>query len=330
MVVTSGADHWLHCVNYAFCEIQGKEAPELLGHPISEFIPQSIVDGLLDRIYLGAETGTLDALNSKDHARGLAYTAWSIAASDTTANGLVITIEDCEGEQCVCCSHGQANDEMREINEKLVISSVRQHELTELVAQAEVRLRDYAVILECQNAALESANATLQELATTDSLTGLKNARVFQHRMQEEVERSNRYRLPLSLILMDVDYFKQFNDAFGHPAGDLVLEEIGRILQSCARPSDCVARYGGEEFALILPQTDAEGASQVAERIRAAIHDTPWEKRPITASFGIAAMPNGGQPADVLTAFADKALYRAKATGRDCVCLHSHDSSADL
>ena len=112
--------------------------------------------------------------------------------------------------------------------------------------------------LEQQKAELEAANAHLEALATTDGLTRLKNHGAFQDRLREEYERGVRYHSPLSVVLLDVDRFKHFNDTYGHPAGDTVLKQVADILQREARSTDVVARYGGEEFVVLLPETDAE------------------------------------------------------------------------
>jgi len=185
--------------------------------------------------------------------------------------------------------------------------------------QDEERLRAYAVVLEFQKNELEKANAALEELATTDGLTGLSNHRAFQERLAEEVGRAARYGTPLSVILLDVDHFKQYNDAFGHPVGDEVLKAVARVLGQNAREADIVARYGGEEFVLILPQTNLDGAAQIAERLRAAVEGHEWPKRAVTASFGVADLRLGEQSGTNLIARADGALYESKRTGRNRV-----------
>jgi diguanylate cyclase (GGDEF)-like protein/PAS domain S-box-containing protein len=166
---------------------------------------------------------------------------------------------------------------------------------------------------------LFEANKLLETLATTDSLTGLKNHRAFQQRLALDFERSIRYRTPLSLLLLDVDKFKQYNDTFGHPAGDEVLKKVAQILQSIARNTDIVARYGGEEFVIVLPETDDEGAAEAAERIREAIAGADWDKRIITASIGAASLRINTASPYMLIEEADKALYMSKEFGRNCV-----------
>lgn len=195
------------------------------------------------------------------------------------------------------------------------------HDLTEQ-KRAEQRIHDYAVILEFQKQELEQANRELCDLATTDGLTGLKNHRAFQERLAAEYETAERHQTPLSLLLLDVDHFKQFNDTFGHPAGDAVLKQVARLLERTMRDCDLVARYGGEEFVVILPQTDQAGALRAAERCRLAVSGSDWSLRPVTASFGAATLSLNCGGSDALIAAADRALYAAKANGRNQV-LHA-------
>lgn len=185
--------------------------------------------------------------------------------------------------------------------------------------RAEETIRDHAVVLEFQKQALEKANAKLEALATTDGLTGLKNHRAFQERLVMEMERARRYGFPLSVVLLDVDHFKGYNDSYGHPAGDAVLRTVAACLQASIREADQVARYGGEEFALILPHTQADAAFLVAERCRRAIETAAWPTRSVTASSGVATLaPALTGPADLIVA-ADQALYRSKREGRNRV-----------
>ncbi|BDI33959.1 diguanylate cyclase [Capsulimonas corticalis] len=189
--------------------------------------------------------------------------------------------------------------------------------------ESEQRLQEYMVVLEFQRNELEKANTELEALATTDGLTGLKNHRAFQECLTEEVNRASRYGQALSLVLMDVDNFKQFNDAHGHPAGDVVLKTVAHFLRKSARDTDITARYGGEEFVIILPETEMEGACAFAERLRASIEDNRWPVRPVTASFGVAVLKHKNICGADIIARADKALYQAKAAGRNCVIIEA-------
>lgn len=172
--------------------------------------------------------------------------------------------------------------------------------------------------LEQQKQELQSANRALKSLATTDGLTGLHNHRAFQEKLAEEFERTQRYKMPFSVILIDVDNFKLYNDSYGHPEGDVVLKTVAQLLREQVRVTDYVCRYGGEEFVILLPGTEAHGAQEVAERLRTAIEMHPWAKRPITASFGIATLQADLTTAQELVDQADKALYTSKAMGRNC------------
>ncbi|WP_020474922.1 diguanylate cyclase [Zavarzinella formosa] len=166
---------------------------------------------------------------------------------------------------------------------------------------------------------IEDANVQLRTLATTDALTKVKNRRAFNERLSEDYDRAVRHHRPLSVILMDVDHFKLFNDSFGHPAGDEVLKAVAACLQSTIRSTDTVARYGGEEFAVILPDADYAGAMVLAERCRRAIAATSWDKRTVTVSVGVSTLTPATPDATALVQEADQALYRSKHTGRNRV-----------
>jgi diguanylate cyclase (GGDEF)-like protein len=164
-----------------------------------------------------------------------------------------------------------------------------------------------------------------KRLSVTDELTGLSNYRYLQQRLAEEVVRARRYSKPVSLIMMDVDDFKRFNDSLGHVAGDTALAEIGQILRASVREVDLAARYGGEEFSVVLPETDAAGAYIVAEKIREAIathvfadHDGV-RVTSLSASLGLATFPTHAADLEELLRIADDAVYHAKASGKNRV-----------
>jgi len=178
-------------------------------------------------------------------------------------------------------------------------------------------------------AAVSIENARLfeetRQLAITDELTGLANHRHFYHQLAREVRRSQRYKRPLTLLMLDLDYFKRYNDRFGHLAGDQALRETAELLRRNSRDVDLVARYGGEEFAVILPETDPERAVTQAERTRAAVAGHAFrgeDSNPqgdLTVSIGVAALSSGMRKIEELVRDADQALYRAKAQGRNRV-----------
>ena len=156
--------------------------------------------------------------------------------------------------------------------------------------------------------------------AITDGLTGLYNHRYLHERLEEELERARRYDDVVSLLFIDCDEFKQFNDAYGHKLGDTALSRIARILESCSRRVDLAARYGGEEFVLVLVGTDGAGARTAAERIRAEVEAAGLAGgQPLTVSIGIASYPEDALHKDELLDKADWAMYAAKRAGRDRV-----------
>lgn len=179
------------------------------------------------------------------------------------------------------------------------------------------------------DAQLLAANRQLAELARTDPLTGLLNRRGFDENLAREWRRCRRAGRPISLIMLDADAFKPYNDHFGHQAGDQVLRSVAEAIQSSIRrPGDIAARYGGEEFAIVLPDTALEGGRRVAETIRMAIESLGIPHAPghatVTASLGLAyAEPGPDGSAEELLAVADAALYASKAAGRNCVSVRS-------
>lgn len=174
---------------------------------------------------------------------------------------------------------------------------------------------------------LEALNEVLQQQALFDELTGVGNRRMFDNRLLAEWKRSTRSGVPISLVIMDVDHFKMYNDAYGHQRGDKCLAAVARTVSTCvARPTDVVTRYGGEEFAVILPGTGEAAALEIAERMRAAVerlhltHATSPVSTYVTLSLGTAScVPGRGARASGLIQAADAALYKAKSAGRNRV-----------
>jgi len=170
---------------------------------------------------------------------------------------------------------------------------------------------------------LQKAKEELRQLAITDGLTGLYNYRYFKEQLSQEINRAVRHNLNVSLIMIDIDHFKNFNDKNGHPAGDQVLRQIGYLLKNNIRNIDMAARYGGEEFALILIETEKDSALIVAEKIRKLIETNKFlheENQPlgkITISSGLSTFPEDGREFDALVQKADQRLYRAKQAGRN-------------
>ena len=163
-----------------------------------------------------------------------------------------------------------------------------------------------------------------QHLAITDGLTGLHNRRYFEERLDEETHRSRRYDRPVSIIMIDIDFFKQFNDTCGHLKGDDVLSKLSHILQDHTRETDITARYGGEEFVMILPETSLESSRMLGERIRKAVDDAVFEgeervpAKKITVSVGVSCLTDDEGGYDTLDR-ADRALYKSKQAGKNLV-----------
>ncbi len=182
-----------------------------------------------------------------------------------------------------------------------------------------------------ENASVALARSMLymrmEKLATTDGLTGLNNHRTFQEIAAREFERAKRHGRPLSMLLTDIDHFKNFNDTYGHPVGDLVLREIAGCIKSSVRANDFPARYGGEEFAVVLPETAEQGAMAIAERIRqtveAKVIESGQNKLRVTISIGCVTYPTHGTTQQEVIDCSDKALYASKKGGRNRVTLYN-------
>lgn len=241
---------------------------------------------------------------------------WHGESTLLTADGRVLPVslvilahKDGQGRLCYYATMARDMTERRWFDEQI------QQQIT--------LVQEFSVELQQQQEELVRANTRLEALATTDGLTGLKNHRAFQERLAEEFPRCTRHHHALSLLLIDVDHFKQFNDTFGHPAGDEVLKRVASILVATVRRCDFVARYGGEEFVIILPETGVQAAQDTAERVRLTIAEATWEQRPITISIGISTLhPELPNQASMIEE-ADQALYVSKALGRNRVTHHS-------
>ncbi|MCX6826613.1 MAG: GGDEF domain-containing protein, partial [candidate division Zixibacteria bacterium] len=194
------------------------------------------------------------------------------------------------------------------------IFSERDEEMLAVVARAAAMAIDNAIL-----------HRKMENLTITDDLTGIYNYRYFAEKLKEEQRRASRYNLPLSLIMMDIDWFKEFNDTYGHEVGNIVLKGITAVIKRCIRDVDIFCRYGGEEFVVILPQTPQIEVSRIAERIRQQIETAIFgggDNIPdlkVTVSIGVTSFPENGKSNDDILSIADQALYRAKGDGKNLV-----------
>jgi diguanylate cyclase (GGDEF)-like protein len=227
----------------------------------------------------------------------------------------------------------QLQQQAMELLEKHTELEDQHHSILQLNEQLQQEIRERRRA----EAALEKANQELQRLAALDGLTRVANRRRFDEYLYQEWRRYTREQLPLSLILGDIDYFKHYNDTYGHQAGDECLRQIAQTMnQAVKRATDLVARYGGEEFAIILPNTESEGAMRIAHAVQEAIrmlkieHSQSSVNTYVTLSLGVTCtVPNREHSPDILVAAADKALYEAKERGRNRIILKIFGKALD-
>jgi diguanylate cyclase (GGDEF)-like protein len=214
---------------------------------------------------------------------------------------LVLSSGDALGALCVI------DDQARNITqEQIAALAMLSRQVT-----AQIELRRLVSIL-------ATTNETLSHQSVTDVLTGIPNRRAYNHRILEEFSRARRVGAPLSLLLIDVDHFKLYNDVFGHPAGDEAVRAVAQVLAAAIRPYDFVARYGGEEFVVILPGTDQDRAVASAERLRQVVASATLPHKSMTISIGVATLTEDTDMEGLLFA-ADRGLYTAKRSGRNRV-----------
>ncbi len=236
------------------------------------------------------------------------------AMSDTIVDALIVLVDQFQRES-----------EARMARLKALQAAVLFAMIVVLLLEALFIFQPAVLTIRRETDKLAAANLELQRISNSDGLTGIANRRLFEDFLGREWQRAGRQREPLTLIMIDVDHFKSYNDTFGHQAGDECLRRLAEVLRAnVKRTTDLVARYGGEEFAAVLPDTDAAGAAGVAEQLRAAVealaipHTASPVSQVVTVSLGTATVfPGpGDSPADIV-AMADQAMYQAKQQGRN-------------
>jgi diguanylate cyclase len=229
-------------------------------------------------------------------------------------NGRRFVSEDVEIIDCILVEMGKRIDyelELRSAKKQIEEAYWKKD-------QALAELKQIHLEIEQKQAELMEMNAVLVELSFTDKLTGLKNRRYLQEKLEEQIAEYHRGRVPFSLCILDIDHFKKVNDTYGHQMGDYVLEKLASILKSQSRKEDIVARYGGEEFILLLPNIDTLESRSIAENLRQFIASPTWEIDRITVSIGIATFAATDTDVTLLEK-ADQALYASKEQGRNRV-----------
>ncbi|MBL8051121.1 MAG: diguanylate cyclase [Anaerolineales bacterium] len=217
------------------------------------------------------------------------------------------------------------------IDGKLNGRAIVAHDITER-KQAENDLTDMNEILWGKIEEVESLRAQLQEQAIRDPLTGLFNRRFFSEALEKEFSKAARENIALSVIILDVDHFKKFNDTYGHKCGDFVLQSLAKFLNDNVRKGDIICRFGGEEFVILMPNADTNSAQERAEFLRKQFEDMLFEydaeKLKCTFSAGVASFPAHASQGELLLNLADQALYQSKANGRNCVTVYNFQGAS--
>lgn len=260
----------------------------------SYFFPNINLHGYIEELFISCRNASGQSIPFLLNAR---YTEW-------------------KGEKIIDCILVQMKKRM-DYEQELRVTKRKMEEAYIEKGQALAKLEQIYREIEKTQAELLAVNSNLIELSNTDKLTGLKNRRFFQEKLEEQIWLYHQEGTPFSLQIIDIDYFKKVNDTYGHQVGDIVLGKLARILESCARVTDIVARFGGEEFTILLPHTDAGESKILAEQLNQAVVKAIWEEvGSLTVSIGVATFTEKDNETSILVN-ADRALYTAKRNGRN-------------
>jgi diguanylate cyclase (GGDEF)-like protein len=307
--------------------------------------PDSVVREVM-KIMNGTLQYTCCALVLRDESRGYYYrartvngsTSYNPKAMEVGKKDLIVRVV--KGQEAVRVNDVAGRDDYQLLDQRtrsVILVPLTAHGrvsgllIAESSESAAFSSRDeqlLSVVARSAGLALENAelHKRTEELSIIDELTGAYNYRYFVQKFQEEKKRAVRYDLPLSVIMVDIDWFKKLNDGYGHEVGNIVLKSLAQTIKKCVRDVDIFARYGGEEFVVILPQTPQAEAFHIGERIRDQVETTLIDagqpgKLKITVSVGVSSYPENGKSEEELVSIADQALYQAKGSGKNLVCV---------
>ncbi len=295
-----------------FFQYLNRSARQMIGEPLEGSVEiRELEQVLTPQSWRQYKKTVLPTITSTDFWHG-ELACWNLLTKQATpVESTLFVVRDPSSKEAICYAVV-----LRDITQRKQLDDQIRTQIG-IISQAKSEIETKHNELLQLNAELEKVNTGLAQLASTDSLTGLNNRHAFELRIVDETARCSRFGNPCSILLLDVDHFKLFNDSYGHLEGDQVLREVAAVLKSEARTVDFVARYGGEEFIFIFPETDAEEAITAAERIRSSVASHKWPVRAITISGGVATWSTSAPTGWHLVSLADQALYASKSAGRN-------------
>ncbi|MGM9950227.1 MAG: sensor domain-containing diguanylate cyclase [Lysinibacillus sp.] len=294
-------------VNQTFLDWLGYGEEDLLGHHVEDLLPRST------RLILHAYF--FPNINLHGHIEEL-----FLSFRDSSGKSIPLLLNarrnEWNGSQVIDCIVVQMKKRM-DYELELRSAKRKMEEAYAEKEQALARLQQIYREIEEKQAELLAINSGLIELSNTDKLTGIRNRRFFQEKLEEQISLHHQEGIPFSLLIIDIDHFKKVNDTYGHQVGDVVLVKLAGLLESGIRSGDVVARFGGEEFTVLLPGTGADMAKEIAEQLNRTVAQAAWEETgSLTVSIGAATFSGKDTEASILVN-ADRALYASKRNGRN-------------